>query len=74
MEEFGKRFPPASNARVHGIEVDGDGNYWMRAVIEEQAGKKRKNGKGKPPSSAPPVNKQRTEVQAHPAFYQLEHG
>ena len=34
MEEFGKRFP-GFEREVHGIEVDGDGNYWMRAVIEE---------------------------------------
>ncbi len=34
MEQFGKRFP-GFEREVHGIEVDGDGNYWMRAVIEE---------------------------------------
>ena len=34
MEEFGKRFP-GFEREVHGIEVDGDGNYWMRAVIED---------------------------------------
>jgi arginine decarboxylase len=33
MEEFGKRFP-GFEREVHGIEVDGSGNYWMRAVIE----------------------------------------
>jgi arginine decarboxylase len=33
MEQFGKRFP-GFEREVHGIEVDGDGNYWMRAVIE----------------------------------------
>jgi arginine decarboxylase len=33
MEEFGKRFP-GFEREVHGIEVDADGNYWMRAVIE----------------------------------------
>ena len=57
MEEFGKRFP-GFEREVHGIEVDGDGNYWMRAVIEENT-KKRRNGKQRPPSSAPPVKKQR---------------
>ena len=36
MEQFGKRFP-GFEREVHGIEVDGDGNYWMRAVIEEPA-------------------------------------
>lgn len=34
MERFGKRFP-GFEREVHGIEVDPDGNYWMRAVIEE---------------------------------------
>src|SRR3984957_17298894 len=34
MEQFGKRFP-GFEREVHGIEVDGEGNYWMRAVIEE---------------------------------------
>ena len=33
MEEFGKRFP-GFEREVHGIEVDAEGNYWMRAVIE----------------------------------------
>jgi len=59
MEEFGKRFP-GFERETHGIEVDGEGNYWMRAVIEEQdAGKKKRKRAGKkgPPSSAPPVNK-----------------
>ena len=34
MEEFGKRFP-GFERETHGIELDSDGNYWMRAVIEE---------------------------------------
>ena len=34
MEEFGKRFP-GFEREVHGIELDGEGNYWMRAVIQE---------------------------------------
>ena len=34
MEQFGKRFP-GFEREVHGIEVDAEGNYWMRAVIEE---------------------------------------
>ena len=33
MEQFGRRFP-GFEREVHGIEVDGDANYWMRAVIE----------------------------------------
>jgi len=36
MERFGKRFP-GFEREVHGIEVDGEGNYWMRAVIEDPA-------------------------------------
>jgi len=59
MEEFGKRFP-GFERETHGIEVDGEGNYWMRAVIEEQdAGKRKRKKAGKkgPPSSAPPLKK-----------------
>ena len=57
MEAFGKRFP-GFEREVHGIEVDAQGDYWMRAVIETASPKKRRNGKnGGPPSSAPPVNK-----------------
>ena len=33
MEEFGRRFP-GFERETHGIEVDADGCYWMRAVIE----------------------------------------
>ena len=36
METFGKRFP-GFEREVHGIEVDSDGKYWMRAVIEDKA-------------------------------------
>ena len=58
MEAFGKRFP-GFEREVHGIEVDANGDYWMRAVIEAASPvRKRRNGKnGGPPSSAPPVNK-----------------
>jgi arginine decarboxylase len=35
MEKFGKRFP-GFEREVHGIEVDSAGNYWMRAVIEQE--------------------------------------
>jgi arginine decarboxylase len=38
MEKFGKRFP-GFEREVHGIEVDGEGNYMMRAVVEEPANK-----------------------------------
>jgi arginine decarboxylase len=34
LEKFGKQFP-GFEREVHGIEVDSEGNYWMRAVIEE---------------------------------------
>jgi arginine decarboxylase len=34
MEKFGTRFP-GFEREVHGIEVDSDGKYWMRAVIEK---------------------------------------
>jgi arginine decarboxylase len=34
MEEFGKRFP-GFEREVHGIEIDSEGKYWMRAVIEK---------------------------------------
>ena len=33
FEEFGKRFP-GFEREVHGIEVDAQGDYWMRSVIE----------------------------------------
>lgn len=33
MEQFGRLFP-GFEREVHGIEVDADGNYWTRAVIE----------------------------------------
>jgi arginine decarboxylase len=61
MEEFGKRFP-GFEREVHGIEVDAEGNYWMRAVIETNGKKRNGNGQGKqqrPPNAAPPVKKKR---------------
>jgi len=59
LEEFGKRFP-GFEREVHGIEVDAQGEYWMRAVIEStEAAGKRSNGKNRPPSSAPPVKRKR---------------
>ena len=57
LEEFGKRFP-GFEREVHGIEVDPQGDYWMRAVIEQTNGK-RSNAKNRPPSSAPPVKRKR---------------
>ncbi len=58
FEEFGKRFP-GFEREVHGIEVDAQGDYWMRSVTEAPNGIKR-NGKTKqPPSSAPPLKRKR---------------
>jgi arginine decarboxylase len=45
LEAFGKRFP-GFEREVHGIEVDSEGNFWMRAVVETP--EKRSNGKSKP--------------------------
>jgi len=58
MEEFGKRFP-GFEREVHGVEVDSEGNYWMRSVIEANGKRRKSNGKNRPPSSAPPVKKPR---------------
>jgi len=57
-QEFGKRFP-GFEREVHGIEVDGEGNYWMRAVVETPEQKHVDHGKVHPPSAAPPVKKSR---------------
>jgi arginine decarboxylase len=54
MEQFGKFFP-GFEREVHGIEVDGEGNYWMRAVIEEPE-KKRNKSKRRRPAVEPPIN------------------
>ena len=64
MEEFGKRFP-GFERETHGIELDGEGNYWMRAVIEAAGKTKKGNGKQRPPNSAPPVKKPRRPAQVH---------
>lgn len=58
MEEFGKRFP-GFEREVHGVEVDSEGNYWMRSVVESTNKRRNGNGKHRPPSSAPPVKKPR---------------
>ncbi len=55
MEEFGKRFP-GFEREVHGIETDTEGNYWMRAVVEE---KKRRRRNPKAPDNAPPTGNRR---------------
>jgi arginine decarboxylase len=54
MEQFGKRFP-GFEREVHGIEVDADGNYWMRAVIEKPEKKRRRTPKNAP-GSEPPIS------------------
>jgi arginine decarboxylase len=54
MEQFGKMFP-GFEREVHGIELDSEGNYWMRAVIEQPA-KKRRKSKRRTPGSEPPVS------------------
>jgi arginine decarboxylase len=57
MEEFGKRFP-GFEREVHGIEVDENGEYWMRAVIEtRKGGEVTYAGKTAPPSSEPQAKK-----------------
>lgn len=55
MEDFGKRFP-GFEREVHGIETDAEGNYWMRAVVEE---KKRRRRNPKAPDNAPPTGNRR---------------
>jgi len=63
LQEFGKRFP-GFEREVHGIEVDANGDYWVRAVIESAATGPRGNGhREKPPTSAPPVKKRRSKVE-----------
>jgi arginine decarboxylase len=54
MEEFGKRFP-GFEREVHGIEVDAQGNYWMRAVIEDKKPKRKR----KETLTGPPVDNKR---------------
>jgi arginine decarboxylase len=69
IEEFGKRFP-GFEREVHGIEVDAEGNYWMRAVVEPQDKDKKKNGNGnggskqRPPNLGPPVKKRKRATPA----------
>jgi arginine decarboxylase len=46
MEQFGRRFP-GFERETHGIEVDADGKYWMRAVIEDKPAKPRRKSRAK---------------------------
>jgi arginine decarboxylase len=63
MEEFGKKFP-GFEREVHGIEVDAQGDYWMRAVIETHGEKANGNGKQRAPKSGPPVKRKRKATKA----------
>ena len=63
MEEFGKKFP-GFEREVHGIEVDAQGDYWMRAVIETSGEKANGNGKQRAPKSGPPVKRKRKATKA----------
>jgi arginine decarboxylase len=51
LEKFGKQFP-GFEREVHGIEVDAEGDYWMRSVIESlptaKNGAPKRNTKRKP--------------------------
>ena len=55
MEKFGKRFT-GFEREVHGIEVDSEGNYWMRAVIEGDGQKPRQDERS---NSEPDIEPQR---------------
>ena len=60
LQEFGKRFP-GFEREVHGIEVDDQGDFWLRVLLDESAPTKdaaaNAKPKEKPPTSAPPVKK-----------------
>lgn len=56
LQEFGKRFP-GFEREVHGIEVDSNGEFWMRIVSESTASAAPASKKEKPPTMAPPVKK-----------------
>jgi arginine decarboxylase len=43
LEKFGKQFP-GFEREVHGVEVDAEGDYWMRSVIEAAPKGNGKNG------------------------------
>ena len=55
MQEFGKRFP-GFERETHGIEVDAEGKYWMRAVIENP--EQRKNAAAEKPDVVMPEDRQ----------------
>ena len=43
MQEFGQRFP-GFERETHGVEVDSEGQYWMRAVLEDGQSRKAEPG------------------------------
>jgi arginine decarboxylase len=57
LEKFGKQFP-GFEREVHGVELDAEGDYWMRSVIEAtpksngKNGSPRRNAKKKPSKKA----------------------
>jgi arginine decarboxylase len=65
FEDFGKRFP-GFEREVHGIEVDAQGDYWMRSVTEAPHETKRNGKQKQPPSSAPPLKRKRRVAGAAP--------
>lgn len=52
MQEFGRQFP-GFERETHGIEVDENGSYWMRAVIENEEQANAKHAKPGPLESDP---------------------
>jgi arginine decarboxylase len=46
MEQFGRRFP-GFERETHGVELDADGKYWMRAVIEDKPAKAKRKSRAK---------------------------
>jgi arginine decarboxylase len=52
LEKFGKQFP-GFEREVHGIEVDAEGDYWMRSVIESAPRGKNGAAPGRNPKRRP---------------------
>jgi arginine decarboxylase len=64
LEKFGKQFP-GFEREVHGIEVDADGDYWMRSIIESSVPPP--NGKKKASPARNPKRRTRKPKPAGPA-------